>query len=292
MLSSVLARTSQSNGEMITDDIVATMITTTQTIFEAFLHVPGKIESAKDAFRTHLLVRQAAEVGYVSDIFGKELTNEDEEEVRQLLLLYKDATPSIVDNSQVQESLKMYQNMLEETLQSGLHYSELDINGGAVYDNRDMLYEGSLRSTIGSLYLDLNEPWKARDELESAVQLLVEGIELIDSGKFEVVGDDGRQLTYSLRLDLAHVLHSLSYTYLELMQWEKSFDVFEEAMVIYQLELMEGESPMDWNSIATTASSTRESTSITDRLLNYFFRETEDKIDLKDFQQVDDNTTA
>lgn len=258
----------QNNGEFIADEnIIATMITITQSMFEAYLHLSGEIESTKDAFRRHLLVRQAAGVGDVSEIFGKELTNEDEEEVRQLLLLNKDATPSnVVDNTQVQESLNMYQNMLEETLQQpGIHYSELDLNGGAAYDNPNILYEGSLRSVIGSLYLDLNEPWMARDELESAVQLLVEGIELIDSGKFELAGDDGKQLTYSLRLDLARVLHSLSYTYLDLMQWEKSCDVFEEAMDIYQSELREGESPMDWNSIATATSSTWESSNITDR---------------------------
>ncbi len=283
---------SQNNGVMVADDIIATMITISQSMFEAYLHLPGEIESAKGAFQRHLLVRQAAGVGDVSNIFGKELTNEDEEEVRQLLLLNKDTTPSVFDNAQAQEYLNMYQNMLEETLhQPGIHYSELDLNGRVAYDNSNILYEGSLRSVIGSLYLDLDEPWKARDELESAVQLLAEGIELIDSGKFELVGDDGKQLTYSLRLDLARVLHSLSYTHLDLMQWGKSYDVFEEAMDIYQSELMEGESPMDWNSMATTTSSARESSSITDRLLNYFFRETEDTMDLEDFQQVY-NTTA
>ncbi|KAK1735589.1 hypothetical protein QTG54_013752 [Skeletonema marinoi] len=295
-LSMLSASVSKSqNGDMIAsaDDIVTTMITITQSIFEAFLHLPDEIQSAKDAFRMHLLAQQAAaEVGYgdLSDIFRKELKNEGEEEVRQLLLLNKDATLPIVDSAQVQESLNIYQSMLEETLQYGMHYVELDINGGAANDNRDILYEGSLRSVIGSLYLDLNEPWKARDELENAVQLLEEGIQLVDSGKYEVTGDDGIPLTYSLRLDLAHVLHSLSYTYLALMQWEKSYDAFDQAMDIYQLELLEGESPMDWNSIATTTSSTRESTSMTDRLLNYLFRATED-IDVEDFQQID-NTTA
>jgi len=121
----------------------------------------------------------------------------------------------------------MYQNMLEETMQSGMQYAELDINGGAAYNNRDILYEGSLRSVIGSLWLDLNEPWKARDELESAVQLLQEGIELVDSGKYEVISDDGSQSSQSPRLDLAHVLYSLSFTYLDLMQWEKSYEIFE-----------------------------------------------------------------
>ena len=292
MLSSVLAHKSQ-NGEMIApqaDDILTTMVATSQTIFEAYLHLPDEIQSAKDAFRMHLLARQAAEVGDVNDVFDKKLANEDEEEVRQILLLSKDATLPIVDSTQVRESLNMYQNMLEETIQSGMHYAELDINGGAAYNNRDILYEGSLRSMIGSLWLDLNEPWKARDELESAVQLLEEGIELVDSGSYEVISDNGSQLSYSPRLDLAHVLHSLSYTYLDLMQWEKSYDMFEEAMDIYQSELPEGQSPMDWNSIATTTS-TQESTSITDRLMNYFFRETEDEIELEDFQQVV-NTTA
>jgi tetratricopeptide (TPR) repeat protein len=285
------------------DDMIVTMITITQSLFESYLHLPGEIESAKDAFRTHLLarkshllVRKAAETGDLGDIFGKELTNADEEEVRQLLLLNKDAIQPIVDSAQVQESLNMYQNMLEETLRkqqenpAGIHYSELDIDGGAAYDAHDNLYEGSLRSVIGSLYLDLNQPWKARDELENAVRLLGEGIELVDSGKYEVIGDDGNPLNYSLRLDLAHVLHSLSYTYLALMQWQKSYDAFEDAMDIYQSELSEGESPMEWNSIATTTESS--STSMTDRLLKYFFRETEeDRIDLQDFQQGQ-NVTA
>eukprot|EP00986_Skeletonema_menzelii_P004658 scaffold1620_cov124-Skeletonema_menzelii.AAC.6 len=290
MLSSALAHKSQ-NGEMM-DEIFTTMITTTQTIFEAYLHLPGEMESAKDAFRRHLLARQAAEVGDVNDVFEKELTNEDEEEVRQLLLLTKDATPPVVDSTLVRESLNMYQNMLEETMQSGMQYAELDINGGAAYNNRDILYEGSLRSVIGSLWLDLNEPWKARDELESAVQLLQEGIELVDSGKYEVISDDGSQSSQSPRLDLAHVLYSLSFTYLDLMQWEKSYEIFEGAMDIYQSELPDGQSPIDWLQMASgTTSSARESTSITDKLMNFFFKETQDEIELEDFQQVV-NTTA
>jgi len=281
------------------DDIIVTMITITQSLFESYLHLPGEIESAKDAFRTHLLVRKAAQTDDQSDIFGKELTNEDEEEVRQLLLFNKDETTQpIVDSAQVQESLLMYQTMLEDTLRAqqeypaGMpHYSKLDIDGGAAYDVHDNLYEGSLRSVIGSLYLDLNQPWNARDELEHAAQLLGEGIELVDSGKYEVIGDDGDPLNYSLRLDLAHVLHSLSYTYLALMQWKKSYDAFEEAMDIYQSELSEGESPMEWNSIAT-ATSQSLSTSMTDRLLHYFFRQTEEvSIDLEDFQRGQ-NVTA
>ncbi len=142
---------------------------------------------------------------------------------------------------------------------------------------------------IGSLWLDLNEPWKAKDELETSVQLLEEGIELVDSGNYEVVSDDGSNISHSPRLDLAHVLVSLSYTYLDLMQWEKSNDLFEEAMDIYQSELSKGQSPMDW--ISTTSSS-QESTSVTDRLMKYLFRETEDEIELEDFQQVANTTTS
>lgn len=101
------------------DDIIVTMITITQSLFESYLHLPGEIESAKDAFRTHLLVRKAAQTDDQSDIFGKELTNEDEEEVRQLLLFNKDETTQpIVDSAQVQESLLMYQTMLEDTLRA------------------------------------------------------------------------------------------------------------------------------------------------------------------------------
>eukprot|EP00985_Skeletonema_marinoi_P033246 scaffold40819_cov307-Skeletonema_marinoi.AAC.1 len=103
-LSMLSASVSKSqNGETIAsaDDIVATMITITQSIFEAFLHLPDEIQSAKDAFRMHLLAQQAAEVGYgdLSNIFRKELKNEGEEEVRQLLLLNKDATLPTVDRA-------------------------------------------------------------------------------------------------------------------------------------------------------------------------------------------------
>ncbi len=99
MLSSVLSK-----GETV-DEILTTMIATTQTIFEAYLHIPGEIESTKDAYRMHLLARQAAEVGDVKNVFDKKLRNEDEEDVRQLLLLKKDATLPIVDSAQVRESL-------------------------------------------------------------------------------------------------------------------------------------------------------------------------------------------
>ena len=241
----------------------------------------------------------AAETGALGDIFGKELTNRDEEEVRQELLLLNEVStqPLIYSTPQeVQESLEMYQSMLEELLlqqqenPAGMHYSELDINGGTAHDNvHDYLYEGSLRSVIGTLYYDSNQPWKAKDELEHAIQLISEGIALYDSGNFEVVDDDGKPITYSLRLSLAPVLHSLSYTYIALMQWEKSYDAFEEAMDIYQSELSEGDSPVGWNSFA--GAKQPSSPSMTDRLFNFFFRETEESIELEDFHQTTKNET-
>jgi len=63
-------------------------------------------------------------------------------------------------------------------------------------------------------------------------------------------------------------------------------------MDIYQSELPEGQSPTDWLQMASgTTSSARESTSITDKLMNFLFKETQDEIELEDFQQVF-NTTA
>ena len=265
------------------EEIVEIMITITQSLFEAYLHLPDETEPAKDAFRKHLLARQAAEVGDFRDVFGKELTNEDEERVRQILLK-KDSIQPPVDNEQLKESLHLYQSMLEEVSQ--LHYLELDINGGSADEVRDTLYEGSLRSVIGSILLDLNEPWKAKDELENAVLLLEEGIGLVDSGQFEVILDDGKPLAYSLRLELASVLQSLSYTYLALMQWESSYNIFELALDIFHSELPEGESPMEWGLMATTKASARDSASITERLLSYFFTQSGNEVDTEDNNQL------
>jgi tetratricopeptide (TPR) repeat protein len=289
MFEEFIRREFQNEGNAVAvDGFIVTLMSVTQSLFEAYLHLPGETESAKDAFRKHLLVSQAAETGALGSIFGKELINEDEEEVRN-----KDATQPFTDSLQVQESLKVYQNMLDETLRkqqenpTGMHYSELDIDGGAAYEVHDNLYEGSLRSVIGSLYHDMNELWKARDELEYASRLLGQGIELVESGKFEVLGDDGKPPSYPIRLDLAHVLLSLSYTYLALMQWKKSYDTFEDAMDIYQSELAEGDSPLVWN-FETAESS---NLSMADRFLKLFFLDPP-VVDLEDFQQAGQNVST
>ena len=278
----------------ITEDING-CLTGSEYLFTAFLNLPGKTEYAKVAFQKYLLVlqAQAEETGDLRNIFRQELQNRDEEVVRQELLhLNEPPTQPVEGLEEVKQTLKTYQNMLGELLQQQQEnrYSELDIDGGATYNFHDNFYEGSLRSVIGTFYYDLNQPWQARDELEQATRLLGEGIALVDSGQFEVVGDDGKPVAYSPRLDLAHVFLSLSYTYILLMQWEKSYDSFEQAMNIYQSELSEGESPMQVKSAANQKENS--SPSMTDRVLKYFFRETEESsIELKDFQFGGQNET-
>ncbi len=286
----------QKNRAAMRMEYINGSLTGSEYLFTAFLHLPGHTESAKVAFRKYLLVlqAQAEETGDLRNIFRQKLQNRDEEIVRQELLhLNEPPTQPVEGLAEIKESLKTYQNMLDELLQQQQEenrYSELDIDGGATYNVHDNLYEGSLRSVIGNFYYDLNQPWQARDELEQAARLLGEGLALVSSGQYEVVGDDDKPVAYSPRLDLAHVLLSLSYTYVLLMQWEKSYDSFDQAMNIYQSELSEEDSPMRVKSAANQKESS--SPSMTDKVLKYFFRETEESnIELKDFQLGGQNET-
>jgi len=229
-------------------DIASSMIQTSQSLWEAYLNLSGRIDDAKKIFRRHLILRR-----YFESQVSLDQPLADEEEVEDLY--YDDLINNSYQSNDAnyEETLKTYQKMLNEYLQlqseyppDGSYYEMgFDyIDSEPTYVQHDNVYEGSLRSAIGSLKLSVNKLWEAKDELESAVRLLSDSVDE-DADSFEAYDENGEIIEYPVRLELANALLNLSYALLGLKQWRSSFESFEEAMDLYQSELAEGETPMN-----------------------------------------------
>ena len=243
-------------------EIASGSLQTTQSLWEAYLNLPDRMEDAKEAFRRHLVLRRYVER---QGAFEQPLADEEEEE-DAYYSNYQDTNygansnlyqsyDGIAIDSQYEEALKTYQTMLNEYLQlqseyppDGSYYEMgFDYDGTtASYVQHDKVYEGSLRSAIGSLHLAQNQVWKAKGELELAVGLLRlrDGIDG-DSDSFEAYGENGEIVEFPVKLELANALLNLAYAQLGLKQWRSSFEAYEEAMDLYASELAEGETPMN-----------------------------------------------
>jgi len=89
------------------------------------------------------------------------------------------------------------------------------------------------------------------------VSLIREGSLNGEAREYEDV--NGELIDYSVELELANALLSLSYVHLGLSQFKSSFDTFEEAMDIFQTELKEGESVMNHIDLSEEKSSVMSS---------------------------------
>ncbi|KAL7461310.1 hypothetical protein ACHAXS_001732 [Conticribra weissflogii] len=244
-------------------DLVGSIVTTTQSLWEAHLHL-GNMKEAKDVFRQHLLYRRYMERG----ISIEEPLNSSEDEEDAFFDARDDdgsydfygdefeSGDSYSDQVRaLSKSLESYQSMLEEYLQllekhpDGSYY-EIGLDDEQSYLSRDDVYEGSLRAGIGSIYLALNQIREARNELVLAVGLLRGAATTTDGAGYEFVGQDGQTISYPIEIDLADALMNLAYAQLALKQFEKSFASFEESMDLYSAVLLNGESPFSKDSDA------------------------------------------
>ena len=231
-------------------EVATSMVSTTQSLWETFLNMPRMTDAAKHTFRKHLALRRYVE----SQIpMHHPLVDGDEEygdsySHNNLLYSIDGENAELYD-----ETLTTYQTMLDDYLKL---ISELPPDG-SYYDmgfdaygdtasstvQHDKVYEGSIRAAIGPIYLAKGQAKKAKFELVSAVSLLREGSLNGEAREYEDV--NGELIDYSVELELANALLSLSYVHLGLSQFRSSFDAFEEAMDIFQSELKEGESVMN-----------------------------------------------
>jgi len=232
------------------------MIQTSQSFFEACLSAPGNTEQARVAFQSHLVLRRYYE-GRIP--LNEPLEDEEENEVDAYHEHYLsdkfDRDGSIAYSwdavlNDDESTLELYQDNLDDYLKllneyapsDSWHFDAYDGITADAYLQDDKVYEGSMRTAIGSLKLAKNRIWEARGELETAVRLLREGIgEGRDSFEADVEG--GEIIEYSVRLELANALLNLAYAQVALKQWKSSFQSFEEAMDLFASELREDESP-------------------------------------------------
>ncbi|KAL7550404.1 hypothetical protein ACHAWF_013647 [Thalassiosira exigua] len=255
-------------ARMIDDalEVASGMIQTTQSLWEAHLNLEGKTDDAKKAFHRHLLLRRF----YRGEISLEEpLDDEEGEEDDDSLHQPYDGAAA---NSPYHEELQSYQSMLDEYTQQqseyppdGSYYEmEFDYDGGNVasYIEHDRVYEGTLRSAIGSLQLAMNDLWAATGELQVAVALLRDG----DRDYFEAYGDDGSVQNYPVKLELANALLNLAYAQLGLKKWSSSYESFQEAMHLFESELKEGETPNNHSGGANGG----QSTSWGEKLTSFF----------------------
>jgi len=246
-------------------EVATSMVSTTQSLWETFLNMPGLTDAAKHTFRKHLVLRRYVESQIPMHhllVDGDEQYHEDSYSHNNLLYSIDGENEELYD-----ETLKEYQTLLDDYLKliselppDGSYYDMgFDAYGDSASNTvqHDKVYEGSIRSAIGSIYLAKGQTMKAKFEIESAVSLIREGSLNGEAREYEDV--NGELIDYSVELELANALLSLSYVHLGLSQFKSSFDTFEEAMDIFQTELKEGESVMNHIDLSEEKSSVMSS---------------------------------
>lgn len=294
------------------------MIQTTQSAWETCLNLPGKTECAKVTFHRHLVLRRyyQRQVSPEHPLTDDDTDDDDYHSDAQLNSIYQSYGIDI--DSQFEESINAYRKMLDDYLKlirespEGSYYTmEFGAGGDDMpsYIQADKVYEGSIRSAIGSLLLAKNDVHQGKSELELAVGLLREGL-MEGRDSFEAMGEDGVYIEMPVSLEIANALLNLAYALLGMNQWKQSYDMFEEAMDIYDSSLADGETPMNHSEGA--GSSRKSAGASWGEQLTRFFKESigltdttneagdknEDKsssgaeyINLDSFQTMDNNIT-
>ena len=253
-------------------DIASQMMSTSLIQFETFLYLPRKIDEAKDTFRRHLEIRRyVTRQTALDEPLSDDITNQNEFVNQQDS--FGDADDSLEETlQQYMSQLDDYLRMKQEAGPDGTYY-ETYFDEGASTVTHDSLYEGSMRSAIGSLLLDMNKLWESRSELEQSVTLLRDGISRGDVA-LEAYDDNGNLVNYPVEIDLANALLNLAYAEMGLQQWKRSFEAFEESMSIFEVELQDDEAPLKNAGLATGSNSFNEPSdkysSWKDRLSSFF----------------------
>jgi len=239
-------------------DVVQSLITTSQQCCDALLSL-GRYDETNELFTLHLKLRRYLEDGvsieqaldhYDADDVEADIHDDEEDSINYQYDQFLGGSTELIDDSihQHQIMLDEYYKTLLNHPDGSYHEVAFDIDGSHVSSmaTSDRVYEGSLRSVIGSLYLAKNDVRAARDELELAVLLLRKGMEDELHGIWgsKAQDIDGNEL--SIPLYLADALLHLSYAQCGLKQWHKSMSSFEDALDIFAKELPEGENPFDY----------------------------------------------
>jgi hypothetical protein len=229
------------------EDVVQSLVTTSQQCGDALLTL-GHYDEAKEMYRLNLKLRQWSDGAALND----ELRDENHYEEWNNPQYYGDLPAYATKN--IDDSINEHKAMLDEYYKNlmnnpdgSYHEVTFDEDGSQASSvaTSDKIYEGSLRSVIGSLYLAKNNVREARDELELAVGLLRKGIRDEEAGIFDSPARDINGNEMSLPLYLADALLNLSYAQAGMRQWQASMTSFEDALDIYSKELPEGEAPFD-----------------------------------------------
>eukprot|EP00970_Alexandrium_tamarense_P001269 scaffold131_cov206-Alexandrium_tamarense.AAC.9 len=238
--------------ESITE-VTTSLVTTTQNLWEE-LFILGEMSEATDVFEMHVNYRRFLEQRIPIEHPLMDDDTEYDEDGRTRVAYGNQAFDAGGD------TLGSYQSMLEEYLQSkpdGSYYEmNIGIDGSSSHTlSNDKLYEGSLRSAIGSMYLAQNEVAKARVELELAVRLVREGLDEADirGDLYELLDEMGRPVNYPARLYLGDALQNLALAQLGSRQWQSCLETFEEAMKIYEHHLPPDTSPLEFSAFGNAS---------------------------------------
>lgn len=239
-------------------DVVQSLIATSQQCCDALLSM-GRYDETKEHFRLHLKLRRYLEDGVSieqaldyddADDVETDVHDREEDSINFQYDQFLGGSTQLIDDSlhQHQMMLDEYHKTLLNHPDGSYHEMAFDIDGSYVSSmaTSDRVYEGSLRSVIGSLYLAKNDVRAARDELELAVLLLRKGMEddlhrILGTKAQDIDGNES-----SIPLYLADALLNLSYAQYGLKQWHRSMSSFEDALDIFAKELPEGQNPFDY----------------------------------------------
>eukprot|EP00956_Cyclotella_meneghiniana_P021704 scaffold39809_cov88-Cyclotella_meneghiniana.AAC.3 len=285
-------------------DIVTSLITVSQLCCDALLSL-GHYEESIELYGLNLKLRRYL---YDETPIETDLSDQDVNSMNYEDMLFHqddDYLSSLYDTKTIDESihehtllLNEYYKHLSDNPHGSYHDALFDVDGSGIVSHSmtisDNVYEGSLRSVIGSLYLAKNDVRMAQEELERAVSLLRNGIEEEANGMWEEPAQDADGNVLSLPLYLADALLNLSYAQSGMGQWLSSLMSFREALDIYEKELLsEDSSPFgrkdDGESIRTTADPVKKKR---DSLFETLKAKFSVHIGTNDWEGVDNSTTV
>ena len=225
-------------------EVVSSLLQTTQTLWGAYLFLSGKTDDAKKVFHQHLALQR-----YYTRRVPLDQPLEDEEEDEDTSYYsnpHNSGVKAQVELKEYQMKLNEYLQLLSEYPPDGSYY-DLDIGFYSDGDassviKHDKVYEGSLRSAIGTLLLANNQVWEAIAELGLSVDLLREGAR----EPYVAYHENGEVIEYSVERELADSLLNLAYAQKEVKLWNSAAQSFSKAMDLYRSdELTDGGGAID-----------------------------------------------
>jgi hypothetical protein len=218
-------------------NVVSYIIQTTQALWGAYFNMPDKTDDSKTVFLMHL---RFTRYYYRQVRLDYPLIDDDDDD--ELSLYSSPSTQqqqtTLVEVQGGAESLEAYQMRLNEYLQQlsdmppdGSYYDLSDTEATGIVQH-DKVYEGSLRSAIGTLLLAKNDIQGAIAELELAVDLLRVGA----TESYLAYDENNQVMEYSVKQELANSLLNLAYAQKDIQRWISAANSFLEAMDLYKLE--------------------------------------------------------